>query len=168
MSFRAQFDIKWYSGLNYLEEPKQRIHLACNYCRTPISSYISNDIGVKATMTYQQQMSHHQFNRTSSANASANKYRTISCNNCSKTLPRCSLCLTQLGTPAGTYWRPGLIFSKNDRKLSPFGSWFTWCQNCRHGGHSSHLLGWFAENTVCPVAGCNCKCMSMDANARLV
>ncbi|KAI2806893.1 hypothetical protein BLOT_008853 [Blomia tropicalis] len=167
-NIRAQFDIKWYSGLNYLEEPKQRIHLACNYCRTPISSYISNDIGVKATMTYQQQMSHHQFNRTSSANASANKYRTISCNNCSKTLPRCSLCLTQLGTPAGTYWRPGLIFSKNDRKLSPFGSWFTWCQNCRHGGHSSHLLGWFAENTVCPVAGCNCKCMSMDANARLV
>ncbi len=24
-----------------------------------------------------------------------------------------------------------------------FGQWFTWCQTCRHGGHSSHMTDWF-------------------------
>lgn len=119
-------------------------------------------------LTYQQQMSQHQYNRASATNSSSNKYRTCSCANCSKTLPRCSLCLTQMGTPAGIYWRPGLNFSKTDRKLSPFSSWFTWCQTCRHGGHAAHILDWFAENVLCPVAGCKCKCMSMDANARQI
>lgn len=163
--FRAQFDIKWHSRLNNLDGPKPRIYLSCNYCRNSISMSVTSEAAKQATM---HQMSHHQYNRSSSANTAGNKYRTVSCSNCAKSLPRCSLCLTQMGTPAGIYWRPKLLFGKNDKKLSPFASWFTWCQTCRHGGHSSHIIGWFMDNTVCPVAGCKCKCMSMDANARLV
>lgn len=162
---RAQFDIKWYAGLNHMEDPKPNIYLSCNYCRASLSTSITNESG-KVQMNYPTHVSHHQFNRNAAANNTAgSKYRTVSCSNCAKTLPRCSLCLTQLGTAAGIYWRPGLLFSKSDRKLSPFSSWFTWCQTCRHGGHSAHLLGWFSENSICPVAGCKCKCMSMDANA---
>lgn len=163
--FRAQFDIKWHSGLNHMEDPKPRIYLSCNYCRNSISMSVSSEASKLGNF---HQMSHHQYNRSSSANTTGNKYRTVSCSNCAKSLPRCSLCLTQLGTPAGIYWRPRLLFSKNDKKLSPFDSWFTWCQTCRHGGHSSHILEWFTENAVCPVAGCKCKCMSMDSNARIV
>lgn len=161
---RAQFDIKWHAGLNHMDDPKPRIYLSCSYCRNSISVSVTSDA---AKLGNAQHMSHHQYNRSSSANTAGSKYRTVSCSNCAKSLPRCSLCLTQLGTPAGIYWRPKLLFGKNDKKLSPFASWFTWCQTCRHGGHSSHIVGWFMDNTVCPVAGCKCKCMSMDANARL-
>jgi WD repeat-containing protein mio len=163
---RARFDMEWYNSHLHLEEPKQQIFVSCNYCGHPISSYISRAQSVKAQETYMHQLSHHQYNR-SSVTASTNKPRIQSCPTCRKPLPRCSLCLTQLGTPAGSYWRPGLNFSKNEAKLSPFSSWFTWCQTCRHGGHASHLMQWFSEHTECPVAGCLCKCMSLDGNARL-
>lgn len=29
------------------------------------------------------------------------------------------------------------------KKVSEFSNWLTWCQTCRHGGHSAHLLEWF-------------------------
>jgi hypothetical protein len=163
---RSQFDIEWYKALYHLEEPKQLIFVSCNYCGHPISSYISRSQTVKAQETYQQQLSHHQYNRSSST-PSTNKTRIQSCPTCRKPLPRCALCLTQLGTPAGSYWRPGLNFNKNERKLSQFSSWFTWCQTCRHGGHASHIIEWFNDHVNCPVAGCSCKCMSLDANAKL-
>jgi hypothetical protein len=163
---RSQFDIEWYNALYHLEEPKQQIFVSCNYCAHPISSYISRSQTVKAQETYQQQLSHHQYNRSSST-PSTNKTRIQSCPTCRKPLPRCALCLTQMGTPAGSYWRPGLNFDKNERKLSQFSSWFTWCQTCRHGGHASHIIEWFNDHVNCPVAGCSCKCMSLDANAKL-
>ncbi|OTF78204.1 hypothetical protein BLA29_001965, partial [Euroglyphus maynei] len=151
---RAQFDLKWYESMNYLEEPRQQIYIVCNYCRSPISTYTQTDPNTKSPISHPSIISHHQYNRASSANSSTNKLRICSCSSCGKTLPRCSLCLTQLGTPAGFHWRPGIILDKSNRKLSPFSSWFTWCQTCRHGGHSVHLLDWFTENTLCPVAGC--------------
>jgi len=30
-----------------------------------------------------------------------------------------------------------------DKKLAQFNNWFTWCHNCRHGGHAGHMLSWF-------------------------
>ena len=43
------------------------------------------------------------------------------------------------------------------------------CQTCRHGGHASHILGWFfgastangegRKHDTCAVAGCNCRCL---------
>ena len=39
------------------------------------------------------------------------------------------------------------------------------CQTCRHGGHSGHILDWFLGpngdgngHEVCPVADCDCRC----------
>ena len=44
-----------------------------------------------------------------------------------------------------------------------FDNWFTWCQSCRHGGHSIHIEEWFRSNVECPVSGCDCKCASLDS-----
>ena len=32
---------------------------------------------------------------------------------------------------------------RNDFQQNPFDNWFTWCQNCKHGGHALHLIEWF-------------------------
>jgi WD repeat-containing protein mio len=45
---------------------------------------------------------------------------------------------------------------------SNFGSWFTWCVKCNHGGHAGHIREWFAEKRVCPVTGCDCECMASE------
>ncbi len=29
------------------------------------------------------------------------------------------------------------------QRLAKFSEWFTWCQTCRHGGHSHHMTRWF-------------------------
>jgi hypothetical protein len=38
--------------------------------------------------------------------------------------------------------------SLSKRRTKPFSLFFTWCQTCRHGGHASHLIDWFAEHQV--------------------
>jgi hypothetical protein len=36
-------------------------------------------------------------------------------------------------------------------------------QRCRHGGHAHHVLDWFETHDQCGVAGCSCRCYSVDA-----
>ncbi|KAF4794273.1 WD repeat-containing protein mio [Turdus rufiventris] len=55
-----------------------------------------------------------------------------------------------------------------DKKLAQFNNWFTWCHNCRHGGHAGHMLSWFRDHTECPVSACSCKCMQLDTTGNLV
>lgn len=166
-NLRALFDNEWYKGLAHQEEPKQQIYVRCNYCSSPISSYIKSH--QNKPQDVQLQPHHRQsYNRNLSVNAQGNKTRIQSCPTCRKPLPRCALCLTQLGTPAGSYWRHSeLTFSDKDSKLTPFDSWFTWCQTCRHGGHASHIIEWFNQHVECPVSGCSCKCMSLDSTAKI-
>ncbi|VDP13715.1 unnamed protein product [Soboliphyme baturini] len=64
------------------------------------------------------------------------KQKLGSCLNCKKPLPRCTLCGLHLGTQlVSCYDASG--------KSNKFGSWFAWCQACRHGGHTEHLATWF-------------------------
>jgi len=28
-------------------------------------------------------------------------------------------------------------------QTKPFSKWFSWCQTCRHGGHTEHIMQWF-------------------------
>nr|CCA18830.1 conserved hypothetical protein [Albugo laibachii Nc14] len=44
----------------------------------------------------------------------------------------------------------------------PFVEWFTWCQTCKHGGHSHHLADWFENHAICPVTDCKCQCRELD------
>lgn len=32
---------------------------------------------------------------------------------------------------------------ENVRSVNPLKNWLTWCQSCRHGGHSDHIIDWF-------------------------
>ncbi|CAG0885536.1 unnamed protein product [Cyprideis torosa] len=80
------------------------------------------------------------------------KGKTNSCRWCRKPLPRCSICLVHMG---------GGILDNDDS----IGSWFCWCQTCRHGGHAAHLMVWFSKHSRCPVSGCPCRCLMLDENA---
>ena len=42
--------------------------------------------------------------------------------------------------------------------LQDSSDWLVWCYACHHGGHSSHITGWFASHSECPVNGCSCHC----------
>lgn len=168
---RSFFDIEWYKRLSN-ESPPQQLFVSCNFCGKSVSSYLRLVGRSKQGLEQQQQQlqlqqthqAQQHFQGKSNISSSTNKLRTQSCPSCRKALPRCSLCLTHLGTPA-LHWRSSElchIQQEPTSKLSPFNSWFTWCQTCRHGGHSQHLIAWFQEHVECPVSGCYCKCMSID------
>lgn len=132
---RAHFDI----ALNTSTEGKkvaQQIFISCNFCQKSISSFIQ---GLSRSRTAVQRP----------ANI---KTKMSSCPNCRKPLPRCAICLVHIGTPSR------LI----GNKTADLASWFTWCQTCRHGGHTDHIQNWFAAHSECPVTGCTCRCLSLD------
>lgn len=98
--------------------------------------------------------------------------RSKSCTNCKKcSFAKCCLCLTQLGSNQILFDNKNMNQSSSMRqsalKTNPFSNWFSWCQTCRHGAHSAHLLSWFSENSECPVSGCDCKCMNLDSRTEL-
>lgn len=120
-------------------------------------------------------------------NLSSSGGRSKSCSNCKKcSFAKCCLCLTQLGSnqvlfdhkniqqfhPKGRRGGTnadgsGKQTASSSVKTNPFSNWFSWCQTCRHGAHSAHLLSWFSENSECPVSGCDCKCMNLDSRTKL-
>ena len=51
---------------------------------------------------------------------------------------------------------------------SGFDLWFTWCNLCRHGGHSIHILDWFEAHSECPVSNCHCHCRQKESYANIM
>jgi hypothetical protein len=45
---------------------------------------------------------------------------------------------------------------------SKFGTWFSWCATCKHGGHIKHLIDWFKHHKKCPYVHCECICTNLD------
>ena len=89
------------------------------------------------------------------------------CPQCRKPLPRCAVCLLGLGVlnPYTQLTRErsrpvsrNPMNGQDDLGALPLAEWFTWCMNCKHGGHAHHLVGWFANHETCPVSGCECRC----------
>lgn len=122
----------------------------CNYCSSPL--------GLKR----------HEGN----ANQWLSKMKPVlsCCPQCRKPLPRCAICLLSLGA-LNPYMqltrersRPiprgggNAASGQDDLGALPLAEWFTWCMNCKHGGHAHHLVGWFANHETCPVSGCDCFC----------
>ncbi|XP_014674399.1 PREDICTED: WD repeat-containing protein 59-like [Priapulus caudatus] len=56
------------------------------------------------------------------------------CSHCKHYAFRCSVCHVSVKGPAN------------------------FCLACYHGGHTYHLMDWFAEQEVCPT-GCGCRCL---------
>lgn len=164
---RAQLDVIMNEN-KHAERPPQHIYITCNFCKKGITPYIQ--------AAGRPRNPYARFGTGSSS-----KSKMQACPNCRKPLPRCSLCLVHMGTPAG--W--GSTTQKSSaqeeggegsasastpssrRKLTHFSSWITWCQTCRHGGHAHHLMEWFKEHTECPVTTCTCKCMSLDTVSKV-
>jgi len=126
-------------------KPMPQVYVSCNYC----SKSVANSMQANRNRQYMFWGS-----------TPAHRPKVTSCPGCRKPLPRCSLCLINMGTPAGN----GEVMKRGDgQKLSNVNEWFTWCQSCRHGGHAHHISDWFSEHVECPVTGCTCKCMSLDS-----
>ena len=119
----------------------------CNYCNAPL--------GLRS--------------QDSTANQWLSKMKPIlsCCPQCRKPLPRCAICMLSLGTLnpfvelAKQSSRPRTQQQSDDFSSMgnlPFAEWFSWCMNCKHGGHAHHLVGWFSKHEVCPVSDCDCRC----------
>ncbi|XP_046390377.1 GATOR complex protein MIOS-B [Ischnura elegans] len=166
---RAQFDVAL-GARNSADKPPQQVFLSCNFCGKSVSMYMQ---GINRNRG--------QYGRLG---GTSNKHKISSCPNCRKPLPRCAICLINMGTPSGFLTQQRLFSDERiggdvavstavgnvmmkEKRLSEFSSWFTWCQTCRHGGHATHMSQWFKLHAECPVTGCTCRCMSLDAVVRL-
>ncbi|XP_050797654.1 GATOR complex protein MIOS isoform X1 [Gopherus flavomarginatus] len=156
---RAEFDIHR-SKLDPSSKPLAQVFVSCNFCGKSIS-YSCSAIPHQGRGFSQYGVS-----------GSPTKSKVTSCPGCRKPLPRCALCLINMGTPVSSC--PGVSKSdekvdlSKDKKLAQFNNWFTWCHNCRHGGHAGHMLSWFRDHTECPVSACSCKCMQLDTTGNLI
>lgn len=139
---RAQLDL----FVNTIKPPPPKssksVFLMCSFCGKNVSGNVQEDVRVRANAA--------QVNKQSS------------CPSCRKPLPRCSLCLLHMGTTSAAISSPSNILMPSMNKPRPFSTWFSWCQTCRHGGHTEHLAQWFEKHTECPVTSCSCKCFAMD------
>ncbi|KAH7916597.1 hypothetical protein BJ138DRAFT_1201984 [Hygrophoropsis aurantiaca] len=115
--------------------PRQ-ILIRCNYCSKPVNPVPAGP---------------------------AQKSRPAACPNCSRALPRCSICLMTLSIISDAIRDSELSHSQSDSK-DTIDDAIVICQSCRHGGHASHILDWFfgeegaRSKGVCPVADCDCRC----------
>ena len=149
---RAKFDVARRKEGNVNAIPQQ-VFVKCNFCNQAVS------YGSKPKKS-------HPFTNSNT------KQKASMCPNCMASLPRCSICMLQLGTLFDTNISNQSLHSllqkpSMDSKLAPnlnlgspsaFENWFSWCQSCHHGGHASHLYEWFLGNKTCPVSNCNCNC----------
>ncbi|XP_045877275.1 GATOR complex protein MIOS isoform X3 [Meles meles] len=156
---RAEFDIHR-SKLDPSSKPLAQVFVSCNFCGKSIS-YSCSTVPHQGRGFSQYGVS-----------GSPTKSKVTSCPGCRKPLPRCALCLINMGTPVSSC--PGgsksdeKVDLSKDKKLAQFNNWFTWCHNCRHGGHAGHMLSWFRDHAECPVSACTCKCMQLDTTGNLV
>ncbi|XP_005999519.1 GATOR2 complex protein MIOS isoform X3 [Latimeria chalumnae] len=135
---RAEFDIHR-SKLDPSYKPLAQAFVSCNFCGKSISYSCS-------AMPHQGR-SFSQYG----VGGSPTKSKVTSCPGCRKPLPRCALCLINMGTPVSSWPGTGKSDEKvdlsKDKKLAQFNNWFTWCHNCRHGGHAGHMLSWFRRSS---------------------
>jgi len=89
------------------------------------------------------------------------KGRPTTCPNCSRSLPKCSVCLMPLAIVDDASRESELGYSPYKDTMDEA---IIFCQSCRHGGHASHILEWFLHDNgqrahgMCPVANCDCRC----------
>lgn len=161
---RAEFDIQCHTS-GATKKPMQQVYVSCNFCGKPVCQNLNGlpDVftlsrvnGDSKKVTTALVPSGH---RTSA--------RFQACPGCRKPLPRCSVCLINMGSHSGlmlgsSHHLPDESSGYSGCKISPFSKFFTWCQSCRHGGHADHIVGWFRDHSECPVNGCTCRCVALD------
>ncbi|KAI8071562.1 hypothetical protein BC940DRAFT_330800 [Gongronella butleri] len=153
---RAKFDIERGKLMHATEDvaPPQ-VYVRCSYCAQTLGHRIvapnvkSRDgkrVNVQASVS------------PSTNNRMAGKQKINICSSCRKALPRCALCLLNLGTPNDAMRQAIVTNNAISEDPSGLNMWFTWCQTCRHGGHAIHMSEWFKKHSSCPVSNCACQC----------
>jgi len=150
---RAMFDSLVQASDSSKKIPQQ-ISVSCTYCSKAVSSNFLSTGGVMRMAS----------GRFPMVGTSGRPVKAMACPGCCQPLPRCSICLLNMGSLSSHMQKSGAKV-KMDNVVNNFNNWFTWCQNCRHGGHASHLTEWFMEHVECPVTGCNCCCNGQDSVA---
>ncbi|KAI0338210.1 hypothetical protein BDW22DRAFT_1487781 [Trametopsis cervina] len=91
-----------------------------------------------------------------------NNAKATACFHCARPLPRCSICLMTLSVASDAARNAELNHSLPKDTIDEA---LVFCQTCRHGGHSSHIMEWFfgdddgrRSHEVCAVASCDCRC----------
>ena len=144
---RARFDISRRKVIDQnklqIETPPQ-VSVKCNFCNQLIVSNSSKKITLGGSQL--------SLSTTRDATTSSTKSRYTSCPTCRKPLPKCSLCLLNMGTP---FESQTFNFTKSEIKDGGFDIWWTFCTLC---GHARHALDWFENQKLCPVSDCNCSC----------
>ncbi|XP_065896882.1 GATOR2 complex protein MIOS-like [Dysidea avara] len=144
---RASLDIE-HKKLDSSHRPSQQSHLICSYCNKSVGT--RPERGASSVGRYFGDRGYGQVPTGPKGTVCPNP-------NCRKPLPRCALCLLNMSILSGSHIPDSQ--SVGDEKLA---SWFTWCQTCRHGGHTLHIAEWFREHQECPVSSCKCQCVSLD------
>uniref|UniRef100_A0A914C7W7 protein O-GlcNAcase n=1 Tax=Acrobeloides nanus TaxID=290746 RepID=A0A914C7W7_9BILA len=130
--------------------PKQHVLpqavIACNYCGMPVYPTICDKF---------EELRSASLNIARSYNTYAQRSRMMSCANCRKPLPKCTICRRHYGSHIE-------LTTGVENIISAIDHWFVWCCHCNHGGHLAHIREWFEEYTVCPASGCDCNCMERD------
>ncbi|PRP89466.1 WD repeat-containing protein mio-like [Planoprotostelium fungivorum] len=137
---RARFDIA-------LKDPiAPQVYARCNFCNQALAMSLITGRGGQQRRTP-------KFTSQSTTNTNHfQKQTSASCPGCKKPLPRCVVCLLPFNVNVPQVGRQ----NQSAGSSSGFGSWFTWCQSCRHGGHACHMMEWFVNHRECPVADCKC------------
>lgn len=152
---RAKFDIHRRKEGRYNDAsitPPQ-VFVKCNFCNQAVS------FGEKLKKTHPLSLSN-------------GRQKATTCPSCMASLPRCSICMLQLGSTFdqsisnqslhSLLQKPSADSVKHTAAhIDPpslFENWFSWCQSCHHGGHASHLFEWFSLEKTCPVTNCSCTC----------
>ncbi|KAH8255505.1 hypothetical protein KR038_004766 [Drosophila bunnanda] len=139
---RAELDIK-IESIRSSSRSSRTVFLSCNFCGKSVSNALLDEPRPRSTTTSTNRLS--------------------SCPSCRKPLPRCSLCLMHMGTMVNmSNGETPHTEVSSGWQTKPFSKWFSWCQTCRHGGHTEHIMQWFKQNSECPVSSCNCRCFDMD------
>ncbi|XP_071963995.1 GATOR2 complex protein MIOS-like isoform X2 [Antedon mediterranea] len=153
---RAKFDSYVQQESTRKKQELQQIFVTCHFCQSPVSP---------SPYIHHVQASRNARVMEAASKDSRVRMSTNTCHNnkCRKPLPRCCLCLMHMGTDSFYKEKFDTNTTKSEKKKTVSNNWFTWCQSCRHGGHSHHLKEWFSGHVECPVTSCTCRCMLMDS-----
>ncbi|KAJ7477171.1 hypothetical protein B0H11DRAFT_2234647 [Mycena galericulata] len=120
-----------------VEWAPRQILIRCSYCNKPVSNN-NGDYTVTP------------------------KHKPTTCANCSRALPRCSICLMTLSIVPDVVRDAEFGYSPSKDTIDDA---IIICQTCRHGGHASHIFDWFygddgvRSHGLCAVANCDCHCI---------
>ncbi|CCX11372.1 Similar to WD repeat-containing protein YBL104C; acc. no. P38164 [Pyronema omphalodes CBS 100304] len=151
---RAKFDVargqasRDRNGAITMNPPQRQVYVRCANCDRSISH---NTVGPRTGGDPRRAGIAGGRQQVTQAAGKGTAKPTV-CPHCRKSLPRCAICLLNLGT---AYYKEE---EKSKEPEQDYDRWFNFCLSCNHGLHAGHAKEWFEKHTVCPVPDCECRC----------